>query len=130
VKLNDGFVLNTDAVMDVQVKRLHEYKRQLMCAMLITHLQTMLHDDPNMDFLPCTFVFGAKAAAGYKTAKRIIELICSLQKDIDADPVCREGCRCISCRTTACPPPRRSCPPPRYPSRYPQPARRPAAPAT
>jgi len=87
---NDGFVLNPDAVMDVQVKRLHEYKRQLMCAMLITHLQTMLHDNPNMDFLPCTFVFGAKAAAGYKTAKRIIELICSLQKDIDADPVCKD----------------------------------------
>jgi starch phosphorylase len=88
-KLNDGYILDTGAVMDVQVKRLHEYKRQLMCAMLITHLQTMLHDDPNMDFVPCTFVFGAKAAAGYKTAKRIIELICSLQKDIDADPVCR-----------------------------------------
>ena len=88
-KLNDGYILDTGAVMDVQVKRLHEYKRQLMCAMLITHLQTMLHDNPNMDFVPCTFVFGAKAAAGYKTAKRIIELICSLQKDIDADPVCR-----------------------------------------
>ena len=87
---NDGFALNTDSVMDVQVKRLHEYKRQLMCAMLITHLQTMLHDDPNMDFLPCTFVFGAKAAAGYRTAKRIIELLCSLQADIAADPICRD----------------------------------------
>jgi starch phosphorylase len=87
---NDGFALNTDAIMDVQVKRLHEYKRQLLCAMLITHLQQQLHDDPNMDFLPCTFVFGAKAAAGYKTAKRIIELLCSLQADIAADPLCRD----------------------------------------
>ena len=86
---NDGFALNTDAVMDVQVKRLHEYKRQLLCAMLITHLQTALHENPNMDFLPCTFVFGAKAAASYNTAKRIIELLCSLQKDVAADPVCK-----------------------------------------
>ena len=87
---NDGFALNSDAIMDVQVKRLHEYKRQLLCAMLITHLQQTLHDDPNRDFLPCTFVFGAKAAAGYKTAKRIIELLCSLQRDIAADPLCRD----------------------------------------
>ena len=87
---NDGFALNTDAVMDVQVKRLHEYKRQLLCAMLITHLQTALHENPNMDFLPCTFVFGAKAAASYNTAKRIIELLCSLQKDVAADPVCKD----------------------------------------
>ena len=86
---NDGVALNTDAVMDVQVKRLHEYKRQLLCAMLITHLQTALHENPNMDFLPCTFVFGAKAAASYNTAKRIIELLCSLQKDVAADPVCK-----------------------------------------
>jgi len=87
---NDGFALNTGAVLDVQVKRLHEYKRQLLCAMLITHLQQTLHDDPNRDFLPCAFVFGAKAAAGYKTAKRIIELLCSLQKDIAADPLCKD----------------------------------------
>ena len=86
---NDGVALNTDAVMDVQAKRLHEYKRQLLCAMLITHLQTALHENPNMDFLPCTFVFGAKAAASYNTAKRIIELLCSLQKDVAADPVCK-----------------------------------------
>ena len=86
---NDGFVLNTDAILDVQVKRLHEYKRQLLCAMLITHLQNEIHADPNAEFTPRTFVFGAKAAAGYRTAKRIIELICSLQKDISSDPLCR-----------------------------------------
>ena len=68
---NDGFTLNTDAIMDVQIKRLHEYKRQLLCAMSIASLQLQLHDDPNMDFVPRTFVFGAKAAAGYKTAKRL-----------------------------------------------------------
>lgn len=86
---NDGMVLNTDAIMDVQVKRLHEYKRQLLCAMSIAYMQIQLHDNPNMDFVPRTFVFGAKAAAGYKVAKRIIELILSLANDINNDPVCK-----------------------------------------
>ena len=87
---NDNFTLNTDAIMDVQVKRLHEYKRQLLCAMSIASLQMQLHDDPGMDFVPRTFVFGAKAAAGYKTAKRIIELLLSMADDINNDPVCKD----------------------------------------
>ena len=87
---NDKFTLNTDAIMDVQVKRLHEYKRQLLCAMSIASLQLQLHDNPNMDFVPRTFVFGAKAAAGYKTAKRIIELLLSMAADINNDPVCKD----------------------------------------
>ena len=89
-KRNDSFALNPDAVMDVQVKRLHEYKRQLLCAMNIVALQMRLHDNPNMDFMPRTYVFGAKAAAGYKLAKRIIELILSLANDINNDPVCKD----------------------------------------
>ena len=89
-KRNDGFTLNTDAIIDVQVKRLHEYKRQLLCALNIMTLQKRLHDDPNMDFLPRTYVFGAKAAAGYRVAKRIIELLLSLAKDINNDPICRD----------------------------------------
>ena len=88
-KKTQGFEMNTDAVFDVQVKRLHEYKRQLMCAMLIAHLQDRLRDNPNMDFVPRTFIFGAKAAASYKAAKRIIELINSLSADINADPACK-----------------------------------------
>ena len=87
---NDSFALDTDSIMDVQIKRLHEYKRQLLCAMSITSLQQLLHDDPNMEFVPRTFVFGAKAAAGYRTAKRIIELLLSLADDINNDPVCHE----------------------------------------
>ncbi len=87
---NDGFTLNTDAIFDVQVKRLHEYKRQLLCAMRIASLQLQLHDDPNMTFLPRSFVFGAKAAAGYRVAKRIIELLLSMADDINNDPVCRD----------------------------------------
>ena len=86
---NDSFALNPDAIMDVQVKRLHEYKRQLLCAMNIVALQNRLHENPNMDFVPRTYVFGAKAAAGYKMAKRIIELILSLANDVNNDPVCK-----------------------------------------
>jgi len=88
-KRNDNFIFNPDAIMDVQVKRLHEYKRQLLCAMSITSMQMQLHDNPNMEFAPRTFVFGAKSAAGYKTAKRIIELLLSLADDVNNDPVCK-----------------------------------------
>ena len=87
---NDNFTLNTDAIMDVQVKRLHEYKRQLLCAMRIAELQMEIHDNPNAEFLPRTFVFGAKSAAGYKTAKRIIELLLSMANDINNDPLCKD----------------------------------------
>ncbi|MBO5544691.1 MAG: glycogen/starch/alpha-glucan family phosphorylase, partial [Oscillospiraceae bacterium] len=69
-KNNGGIMLNPDSMMDVQIKRLHEYKRQLLCAMSIASLQMQLHDNPNQDFTPRSFVFGAKAAAGYRTAKR------------------------------------------------------------
>jgi len=89
-KQQPDFLLNPDAVLDVQAKRLHEYKRQLMCAMLITHLRNEIHSSPNADFLPRTFVFAAKAAPGYAVAKRIIELICSLSKDINSDPLCKD----------------------------------------
>ena len=89
-KRNDNFTLNPDSVIDVQVKRLHEYKRQLLCAMNIAGLQMRLHDNPNMDFVPRTYVFGAKAAAGYKTAKRIIELLLSLANDVNNDPLCKD----------------------------------------
>ncbi|MEG0777779.1 MAG: glycogen/starch/alpha-glucan phosphorylase [Oscillospiraceae bacterium] len=89
VQSEGGIFINTDAVFDVQVKRLHEYKRQLLCAMLITHLQQRIHDNPNADFLPRCFIFGAKAAGSYKVAKRIINLLCSLAADINADPLCK-----------------------------------------
>ena len=89
-KRNDNITLNTDALMDVQIKRLHEYKRQLLCALNIIALQMRLHDDPNMDFVPRTYVFGAKAAAGYHTAKRIIELLLSLAADVNNDPLCKD----------------------------------------
>lgn len=89
VQKTQGVGLDTGAVFDVQVKRLHEYKRQLLCAMLITHLQNTLRENPGMDFLPRTFIFGAKAASSYRTAKRIISLLCSLASDVAADPACK-----------------------------------------
>ena len=89
VERNQGQVLDTDGIIDVQVKRLHEYKRQLLCAMRIASLQMQLHDDPNREFVPRTFVFGAKAAAGYRVAKRIIELLLSMADDINNDPACK-----------------------------------------
>ncbi len=90
VEKESGIVLNTDAVFDVQVKRLHEYKRQLLNVLHIIHLYNQLRDNPNMDFTPQTFLFGAKAAPGYHVAKQIIQLINSLAAQINADPVCKD----------------------------------------
>ncbi len=89
-KKNQGVILNTDAIFDVQVKRLHEYKRQLLNAMHIIHLYLQLRDNPNMDMRPHTFLFGAKAAPGYAVAKRIIRLINSMANQINSDPVCKD----------------------------------------
>ena len=90
VARESGIILNTDAIFDVQVKRLHEYKRQLLNVLHIVCLYQQLRDDPNMDFTPQTFLFGAKAAPGYHVAKQIIQLINSLAVQINADPVCKD----------------------------------------
>ena len=89
VKRTQGVVLNTDAIFDVQVKRLHEYKRQLLNALHILSLYQQLQDDPDRAMQPCVFLFGAKAAPGYAAAKRIIRFINSLAAEINADPLCR-----------------------------------------
>ena len=90
VKKTQGIVLNTDAIFDVQVKRLHEYKRQLLNAMHIIYLYQQLQNAPNRAMQPRVFLFGAKAAPGYAVAKRIIRLINSLAAEINADPICRD----------------------------------------
>ena len=84
-----GVTLNPNAIFDVQVKRLHEYKRQLLNVLHIITLYQQLQDDPNCITRPHTFLFGAKAAPGYAVAKRIIHLINSLADDISHDPRCR-----------------------------------------
>ena len=89
-KGQQGVTLNTDAIFNVQVKRLHEYKRQLLNVLHIISLYQQLQDDPDMDFRPQTFLFGAKAAPGYAVAKRIIRLINSLADQINSDPICRD----------------------------------------
>ena len=85
-----GVVLNTDAMFDVQVKRLHEYKRQLLNALHIIYLWQQLHANPSLDMTPRCFLFGAKAAPGYAVAKEIIHLLNSLSDTINHDPVCKD----------------------------------------
>ena len=89
-KQTQGVTLNPDAIFDVQVKRLHEYKRQLLNVLHIIALYQQLQDDPNSITQPHTFLFGAKAAPGYAVAKRIIRLINSLADQIAHDPICKE----------------------------------------
>ncbi len=85
IKEHNGIDVNPRSIFDVQVKRLHEYKRQLMNILHVMYLYNMLKDNPNMDFYPRTFIFGAKAAAGYHLAKMTIKLINSVAEVINND---------------------------------------------
>ena len=85
VKDKMGVVLNPDSIFDMQVKRLHEYKRQHLNALNIISDYLYLKNNPNADFTPKTYIFGAKAAAGYLFAKEIIQMIYKLSTVIDND---------------------------------------------
>ena len=77
-----GIILDPSSRFDVQVKRLHEYKRQLLNVLKIISLYNQLKENPEIKMTPQTFIFGAKAAPGYYLAKEIIELINYISKDI------------------------------------------------
>ena len=89
VKRDTGIVLDPDSIFDVQAKRLHEYKRQLLNVLHIISLYQALQDDPSLPIQPHSFLFGAKAAPGYAVAKRIIRLINSLADQVNHDPICK-----------------------------------------
>lgn len=78
--------IDPNSVFDVQAKRLHEYKRQLLNAMYIINLYNELKENPELDMRPKTFIFGAKAAPGYYMAKRIIKLLCCISEDLRKNP--------------------------------------------
>ena len=82
-----GIEVDPNSMFDVMVKRLHEYKRQLLKALHIVTLYNRLKDNPDLDILPRTFIFGAKAAPGYHKAKLIIKLINSVAEVVNSDPV-------------------------------------------
>ncbi len=85
IKEHNGIEVDPRSIFDVQVKRLHEYKRQLMNILHVMHLYNTLKDNPNLDMIPRTFIFGAKAAAGYRRAKLTIKLINSVAEVINND---------------------------------------------
>ncbi|MBO5204278.1 MAG: glycogen/starch/alpha-glucan phosphorylase [Clostridia bacterium] len=85
-----GRAIDTHSFYDVHIKRLHEYKRQLLNVLNIIGLYLDIKDNPQKEFQPQTFLFAAKAAPGYYMAKNIIKLICCLGKEIENDPVVRE----------------------------------------
>ena len=85
-----GSIIDPNSLFDVQAKRLHEYKRQLLNVLHVITDYIQLKENPDMPMQPKTYIFAAKAAAGYYMAKKIIKLICFLAEDIKKNPKIRE----------------------------------------
>ena len=94
---NTGVKLDPTSIFDVQVKRLHEYKRQHLNALNILTEYLAIKENPNADYAPHTYIFGAKAASGYFMAKKIISFICALGDMINNDPDVRGRLKVVYC---------------------------------
>jgi len=92
---HNGVNVSPDSVFDIQIKRLHEYKRQLLNVLHILHLYNEIKDHPNAEFTPRTFVFGAKASAGYIRAKQIISLVVAVSNLVNSDPQVRNKLKVV-----------------------------------
>ena len=90
-----GIAVDPDSIFDIQVKRIHAYKRQLLAAFKIIHLYNVLKENPDADIKPHTFIFAGKAAAGYAFAKEVVDIICSIADLVNADPQVSKKLRVI-----------------------------------
>ena len=95
LKATSGHVLDPDTIIDAQVKRIHEYKRQLLNALRVVVLYNRLREDPGLDVPPRTFLFAGKAAPAYQLAKLVIKLVNNIAATIDRDPAVRDRIKVV-----------------------------------
>lgn len=95
IAAKNGVIVDPASLFDVQIKRLHEYKRQLLSALQIIRTYLLIKENPSLDITPRTFIFAAKASSGYFMAKQIIRLIAGISATVNHDPAVREKLRVV-----------------------------------